>query len=161
MSLLCAKKRRFQIRPQAENAELASSNALGIPSSSSIRYRIHSVLKDSLQTTSTVYIASAIFVAHLSLPRRYFIIPQWKNIAHRAEMNKERDQTFFFFSLVSEKLLIKSRILLRIKRSKNLTSNKDSLKSRIPKPKKLASTWILFKCQFCSTNATNETQPLG
>lgn len=140
MSFLCAKKRRFQIRPQAENAELASSNALGIPSSSSIRYRIHSVLKDSLQTTSTVYIASAIFVAHLSLPRRYFIIPQWKNIAHRAEMNKERDQTFFFFSLVSEKLLIKSRILLRIKRSKNLTSNKDSLKSRIPKPKKLAST---------------------
>lgn len=55
-------------------------------------------------------------------------------------MNKERDQTFFFFTLVSEKLLIKSRILLRIKRSKNLTSNKDSLKSRIPKPKKLAST---------------------
>lgn len=137
MSFLCAKKRRFQIRPQAENAELASSNALGIPSSLSIRYRIHPVLKDSLQTTSTVYIASAIFVAHLSLPRRYFIIPQWKNIAHRAEMNKERDQTFFFFSLVSEKLLIKSRILLRIKRSKNLTSNKDSLKSRIPKPKSL------------------------
>ena len=31
MSFLCAKKRRFQIRPQAENAELASSNALGIP----------------------------------------------------------------------------------------------------------------------------------
>ncbi|MBF0981319.1 hypothetical protein HXK74_01640 [Candidatus Gracilibacteria bacterium] len=118
MSFLCAKKRRFQIRPQAENAELASSNALGIPSSSSIRYRIHPVLKDSLQTTSTVYIASAIFVAHLSLPRRYFIIPQGKNIAHRAEMNKERDQTFFFFSLVSEKLLIKSRIFLRIKKSK-------------------------------------------
>ena len=76
MSFLCAKKRRFQIRPQAENAELASSNALGIPSSSSIRYHIHPVPKDSLQTISTVYLAPAIFVAPLPLPRRYFIIHQ-------------------------------------------------------------------------------------
>ena len=58
MSFLCAKKRRFQIRPQAENAELASSNALGIPRTYFLLDTIVLVYLEENSNISTGYLSA-------------------------------------------------------------------------------------------------------
>ena len=130
MSFLCAKKRRFQIRPQAENAKIASSNALGIPSSLSIRYRVRPVLKDHLKRSLHCLLSPAQLSTDKSLPRRYFIILSNKTLLIELKRTKKGIRFFLFFAIISEKTSHQISNFLEDKKFKNLTSNKAHLKSR-------------------------------